>query len=357
MRLTLLHPHLAWTDGTARLVETVRAAHDAGHEVQVLANPGSRTRAVLDAGGQVESCELPEHALLGYFAMRRTRARVHEHEPELLLATCGRLAPLLARTADALDLPSVLELVRPPESRLELPRRLRAVVVPSEAHVERAVNAGGIPRELLHVLEHGPHPGSAWVPPARLESRPPMIVAAGTLDREHGFDVLIEALRLFRRSGRTLGALVLGEGPEEEALRRQVREAELGDTITIQCADVPDAGEVLAQADLFVAPTRSGDPGWITMQALTLGVPSILTATASTVGWIEDRREGLLIERNDPAKLAQAIGLLLDNPAFARQLGAMGRVRLLEEQRDEGWRRGVCGLIEEAAAGAAVAAR
>jgi glycosyltransferase involved in cell wall biosynthesis len=349
VRLALLHPRLDWTDGTARLVAAVRAARVAGHEVHVLSRPGSREGAVRAAGARVHHGELPEHPVAGFFALRRAREEVRRLAPELLVATDGRLAPLLARTADALELPCVLELVRPPEAPLELSRHARAVVVPWEALVERAVNAGEVPRALLRVVEHGPDPREPWVPPPLLEDRPPVLVAAGTLDRDHGFDVLVEAVRLFTRGGRRLHALVVGEGPEEDALRRQVREARLGDSITIQCADVPGAREVLTQADLFVAPTRAGDPGWTAVEALALGVPSILAATSCTVGLLDDRREGLLIQRNDPAKLAESIGMLLDNPAFARRLGALARARLIAEHRAEGWSAAVTSLLAEAA--------
>lgn len=349
VRLVLLHPCLDWTDGTARLLATVRAARGAGHEVIVVSHPGSRASALLAAGARLVSAELPEHPLRGFFALRRTRDRLRELDPELLVATDGALAPLLARSADALERPCVLELTRAPEARLELSRHLRAVVVPDEAFVERAVNAGGVPRGWLHVIEHGPDPGTPWVAPPRLEDREPVLAAAGTLDRDHGFDVLIEAVRLFTRAGRRLQVLVLGEGPEEEPLRRQVRESGLGGTVTILCPEVPAARDVLERADLFVAPTRGGDPGWTAVEALALGLPSILTSTASTFGRIDDRREGLMIERNDPAKLAESIGLLLDNPAYARQLGALARARLLAEAGQERWRGEVTALLNAAA--------
>ena len=331
MRIAFLHPRLDMSDGTARLVATVRAALVAGHEVSVVTRKGSHTSSLLGTGAPVFIGELPTQPVLGYFAMRRARRQIAELEPQLLHVTDEALAPLAVRIADALQRPYVQEVLRPIEARLEFsPQELRAVILPCESFVERTVNAGQVPRSWLRVLEHAPNLERDWLPRQRIEGRRPVVIAIGTLDREHGFDVLVEATRLLVGAGRRLDVLILGEGPEEDALRRQVREAQLSDVVSINCATMPNLNVALSQADLHVSPTRTGSPGWSAFQALGMGVPSIFTATSSSFGRVEDKKNGLLIQRNDPMKLSESISMLLENPTSAKQMGVQARARMLE---------------------------
>lgn len=337
------------TDGTARLAATVRAALAAGHEVSIVTKKGSHTSSLLGTGATVFLGELPTQPLLGYFAMRRARRQVAELAPELLHVTDESLAPLAARLADTLQRPYVQEVVRPVEARLEFsPKELRAVILPCGSFVERTVNAGQVPRSWLRVLEHAPNLERNWVPRQRIEGRRPVVIAVGSLDREHGFDVLVEATRLLVNAGRRLDVLLLGEGPEEETLRRQVREAKLCDVFSINCATLPNLNVALSQADLHVAPTRSGSPGWSAFQALGMGVPSIFTATSSNFGRVEDKKNGLLIQRNDPMKLSESIAMLLENPTSSKQMGVQARTRMLEVEGTKRYAEGLAQVHAEA---------
>ncbi|MFT7487435.1 MAG: glycosyltransferase involved in cell wall biosynthesis [Candidatus Paceibacteria bacterium] len=331
MRITFLHPQLDFTDGTARLIATVRAALAAGHEVSVVSDKGSRTTAMLRTGAQCFVGELPTDPLLGVFAMGRARHQISELHPDLLHVTDGRLAPLAAKVSAALEIPYILELANVPEDRLRLDLNwLRATLVPCPTFIEKAVNVGQAPRASLKVIEHGPCLDRDWVPRPSIDDQRPVILKIGTLDRDHGVDVLIDAARLLDSAQRAVNVLVLGAGPEEQALRRQVRELHLSEVVTISCPVLPDLATAFAQTDLHVSCVRSGNPGWSAAQAHGLGIPSIFSAISSTFGWVDDRQSGLLVERNDPEKLAEAISVLLENRTAATQMGVRAREKSLE---------------------------
>lgn|GEM_PF-1303910 len=331
MRITYLHPRLDFGDGTARLVASARASLAAGHEVSVVSRRGSCTDALVDTGVALYEGELPTRPWLDLFASGRTRDRVAELAPDLLHAMDASLAPLAAKLAEGLERPYLLEVVRPIDEPLRTASaRLQAVVLPCESFVERAVNRGNVPRELLRVVPHGPELGREERPLARTagSEAPRVVLAIATLDRDHGIDVLIQAAHALSRSGRKLEFLVLGEGPDEDLFRRQLRELELGECFTISAPSLRDLNLALAQADVHVACPRRGCLGWSALQALGQGIPSVVSAISSTFPLVEDKGDGLLVEPGNAVKLAECLGLMLDNPTAARAMGVAARERL-----------------------------
>jgi glycosyltransferase involved in cell wall biosynthesis len=340
VRITYLHPELDFSDGTARLYESVSAARTAGHEVSVIARRAERTGPLVAAGAACYEGELPARMLTGAFAVRRARHQVAELAPDLLHVTDTSLGDLAARLAEALATPYVLEVVRPFDRTLRIaPSWLRAVILPCATFFESAVNRGGVPRNLLHVIEHGPKLEHALTPQRDFDQRRPVLLSVGTLDRDHGADVLVECARLLKAEGRKLSTLILGEGPEEQRLRRSIRELGLANSVSITAPMLADLDLALSQADLHVACARRGNPGWSAVRALGMGVPSIFTAISSTFPLIEDRVDGLLVERNDPRKLAEAVRTLLDNPAAATSMGDKARENLMAQDRASTYRR------------------
>ncbi len=333
MHLVLLHPRLDITDGTERLIATVTAAVAAGHRVSVLGARGPRAACVERAGAEVFSAELPTDGVLGYFAERRTSALLAELAPDLLQATEDSLAALVARLAERRQVPYLLEVMRPVTStRLQQTRWMRGIIVPCETFVETAVNRGGASRSLIHCIPHGPRLDRPWSPRPLAEVELPVIASLGTLDELHGTEVFLEAAKRLKKAGRALRYLVLGEGPNEEALRRRVREHDLGEVVTIAAPSIPNWSSVLAEIDLHVSCISAGSPGWCAVHALGLGIPSIFSAVNSTFALVEDRKSGLLVERNRSDKLAEQLAVFLDNPHAARRMGDVARQSMRQRE-------------------------
>lgn len=354
VRLTFLHPKLDFTDGTARLIASVRASLAAGHEVNVISQRGSCTSALLETGAHCFEGELPTQRFLGAFASGRTRDQVAELAPDLLQVTDESLAPLATKVADALHCPYIQEVVRP----IEVPVRvsnahLRAVLLPCETFAERAVNKGNLPRPRLQVIAHGPDLSGEWQPKPVFEGRRPVVLCIGTLDEDHGIDVLIAAAAILKQAGRKTNFLVLGEGPQENRFRRQVRELELGEMFAITSPGLRDVKVAMEQADLHVACPRRGSLGWYAVQAMGMGIPSLVSAIGGVFPLVEDRVDAMLVEGGDAAKLAEGLEVLLANERAARGMGVRAREKMLEWDRQAAFDRELAQL-QGAAMGVAV---
>lgn len=137
-----------------------------------------------------------------------------------------------------------------------------------------------------------------------------------------GLGYLLDAFSSVQRTGRDVSLLIVGDGPEEEALRDRCRTEALRVAITgfKQKHELP---AYYRAADAFVFPTL-GDPfGLVVGEAMACGLPVLATTAA---GEIRERVEhgvnGLLVPPRDCESLAAAMKELSDDPDRTRAMGS-----------------------------------
>lgn len=141
----------------------------------------------------------------------------------------------------------------------------------------------------------------------------PVLLAAGRLAEQKGFDTLIEAFARARET-RPLKLIILGEGKLRDPLEAQVRALGL-------CQDVALPGFVdnpyayMAAADLFVLSSRfEGSPN-VVLEALACGCPVVATDCPTGPREIlADTECGHLTPVDDACALSRAILSALDSP-------------------------------------------
>lgn len=326
----LLHPELSFSSSTERLFATLGALREQGCKLTLATQPGSRGVATREAGCDVQYLELPRSPSRAPLAWRRTRLALRRAEPDLLHVTDGSLAALGARAAAATHKRYVLEIHETVADPVPHdPDALAAVLVPSEAHREAAVNRGQLPRDRVRVVPHAPAPVEAPPRTERPADALPVVGCAGGLDGEHDPATFLDAVRLLEHQGVRARYALLGEGPLDQAMRRRVRRGGLAERVTVGVPTTREVGSALAALDVHVSCRRSG-PGWLAAAALVQGVPSVFAATGEAFQLVEDERTGFLVEPGDPVRLAEIVRMLLEDPARARRVGEAGRDLALE---------------------------
>ena len=320
-----LHPALHFSSATDRMFHFARHLVASGDRVTIVSAPGSRADAFRKMGVQVVYGELPERAGASPFAFGRSKRLVRELAPDLVYATSPSLASLAAK----IRIPYVLEIARDVRGPLAGSTYLRGVVLCGSTLIESAVNRGGLPRDIMRVIEHGPAPCAPPLLPGFQPGATLRIGCAEALDDEHDAGNFLQAARILVLEGtRPMHFFVFGEGRNEESLRRMIRDLAIEDRATIT-SHAGRSTKLLESLDVYVSTLHEGEPGWLTHSALMLGLPSILTAVGGAFALVEDGRSGLLIERGDPRALADAIGRLARAPEEARAMGALARRRML----------------------------
>ena len=140
----------------------------------------------------------------------------------------------------------------------------------------------------------------------------PVIICIARLTKRCRFDLLISAAGLLAEQGQPVNVLLVGDGPERQALERQA--ADLGVALHLYgaCYDEVTIGQLTYRADLTVSP---GKIGLTAMHSLMYGTPAIthgdLDEQMPEVEAIEPDRTGAFFTRGDPANLAQVMGAWL----------------------------------------------
>jgi len=199
------------------------------------------------------------------------------------------------------------------------------VIAITEALRRFNVERVGLPAEKVTTVHYGlddlPEPWGTN-PPDPVPAGARVVLCVARLGAQKGVDVAVRALPAVRERHPDAVLVVLGEGPERDAL-----EALAGDGVYL-LGRVPDVAAWLRRAELLVHPARWEGFGLAVLEAMLAGLPVVASRVSSTPELVVDRVTGLLVPPDDPAALATAIVAVLDRPG---ELGHAGRERARRE--------------------------
>ncbi|GAA4330578.1 glycosyltransferase [Pigmentiphaga soli] len=151
------------------------------------------------------------------------------------------------------------------------------------------------------------------------------VVCIGRLDVNKDYATLVEAARLLDDPG--IAFTVLGDGPQREALQRQLAARPSRSRVTL-AGHADNPFPILARAGLFVSTSLRESFGIALVEALCLGVPVIAAdCPHGPAEILAGGRYGVLVPMRDAAALAAAIRRLADDPAERRRLAEEGPAR------------------------------
>jgi glycosyltransferase involved in cell wall biosynthesis len=164
------------------------------------------------------------------------------------------------------------------------------------------------------------------------------VLCIGTLHEVKGQRYLIEACRLLAERGVELECHLVGDGPDEAALKQQAAEAGIAEQIRFHGRRSRDeVAALIAEADLLAAPSvptadgrREGIPV-VLMEAMAGGVPVVASRLSGIPELVEHERCGLLVPPRDAAALAEAFARMQADPQLRRRLSAAGREKVTRE--------------------------
>jgi glycosyltransferase involved in cell wall biosynthesis len=177
----------------------------------------------------------------------------------------------------------------------------------SEATFRRKI---GNPRGLVRVVHNGV--SRAEFEPIVANSDATDLVFMGELRPVKGIDVLIDAIALLHRDGRTVTATLVGSGPGRDALGAQVER--LGLSAVIHFKPAMPGYQALTLGRIMVVPSRAESLPYVVLETAAGGKPLITTRVGGIpeiYGPLSDR----LVPPEDAPALARAIADALDNPA------------------------------------------
>ena len=196
----------------------------------------------------------------------------------------------------------------------------------------------GMPASKIRVVYNGVHPEQFEGLPGRAAMREaldlwpdaPVIGAVAHLSPKKGQRHLVEATAILRERRPDLVCLLVGEGPDSEALAARARELGIEDAVRL-LGYRDDAPAVMQAMDVVVLPSVAKEGlGVALIEAAFLGRPVVGSDAPGIREVIVDGETGLLAPVADSEGLARAIGAILADPAMAERMGESGRSRARE---------------------------
>ena len=222
-------------------------------------------------------------------------------------------------------------------------RRAGRIVVPSSYLAEIALR-WGLDESRVEVL---PNPAPADRPESAEELPPGTLVFAGRLTAQKGLPTALDALARVPAARLVL----VGDGPDREALERQAREAGLNGRIEFRGSRPrEDVLRALAGAEAALLPSEWENLPHAAIEALAVGTPVIATAVGGVPEIVRDGVNGLLVPPGDPEVLAAAIERLLQDRKLRARLAKAAAPSIVELDRERVYARLEAILTEEAGA-------
>ena len=209
---------------------------------------------------------------------------------------------------------------------LGLARLADRVITITESLRRFTVERVGVPAAKVETIHYGlddlPEPWGENPPDAVGPDRR-VLLAVSRLTRQKGLDVAVRALPVLPQD---TVLVVLGEGPERDALERLADELGVSERVFL-LGRVPDVAAWLRRAALLVHPTRWEGFGLAVLEAMLAGLPVVASGVSSLPEVVVDSETGVLVPPDEPQALALAVWRALERP----ELGEAGRRRALAE--------------------------
>jgi glycosyltransferase involved in cell wall biosynthesis len=153
-----------------------------------------------------------------------------------------------------------------------------------------------------------------------------VVAAVGRLVPVKGFDLLVQAMPALLAAVPGAHAIIVGDGPEQGQLATLAERRGVLARVRLYGPST-DVVEILAAADVLVAPSRNEGMGRSLVEAMALGVPVVGAAVGGIPSVVGDDEAGRLVPPDDAAALAAALIELGCDDGVRAKLGAVARER------------------------------
>ena len=154
------------------------------------------------------------------------------------------------------------------------------------------------------------------------------LLCVGRLIERKGQQHLLRAFAQLRAypNAPALSLTLVGTGDNEAALRRLADELQIANAVTFTGFVSREAmPAVYRQADIFVLPSQSEGMSIALLEALSAGLPVVVTATGGTEELVTPGENGLVVAWADVVGLTTALQHLIAAPQLRKAMGAKSR--------------------------------
>lgn len=205
-------------------------------------------------------------------------------------------------------------------------KRADAVILDSEVQRDAAVKLGCDPKKILKLPWFDPK--DIHIKTSRVEVRKklgwtgnPIVICLRRHEPIYGVEYVVEAIPHILNALPEARFLMIGDGQLTGKLKRMVNELGLQKYVKfLGHVSHEEATTYLNAADVHVSMSLSDGTSASLLEAMSLGVPSIVTSIPGNMEWIKDGWNGCLIPVRDSRQLADKVILLLKDEKLRKRV-------------------------------------
>jgi len=149
------------------------------------------------------------------------------------------------------------------------------------------------------------------------------LLFVGRLVEEKGILYFLEALSLFKQSGRAGKALIVGTGPVDVELKEYIAKHNLLDVVEmVGWVNQDELPDFYAAADVFVGPSLREAQGIVFIEALAAGVPVVTSDYGGMKDFVRNGENGFLVKRRNEKELFQVLVHLYDDRTLLEKISS-----------------------------------
>lgn len=151
-------------------------------------------------------------------------------------------------------------------------------------------------------------------------------LAAGRFNYQKGFDLLIESFYEFSKYNDEWNLVIVGEGEEKENILKMINKYGLNDRVRIDKFTNNIKSYFLESSTLLLSSRWEGMP-MIVLESMEMGVPIIAYDITALKNLIENNKHGLILEKFNTKKFADAMIKIADDENLRRKLSEQVQIK------------------------------
>lgn len=156
------------------------------------------------------------------------------------------------------------------------------------------------------------------------------VAFVGRLTKQKGLDILLQAWKIVENATSGCQLIVAGNGPEEESLKKLERELDLKAVKWLGQLGPDEAISALTTSCIVCIPSRWEGMPLVALEGMGAGRALVTSEVDGLPEVVVQGETGLMVAKEDPVALANALLALLTEPSRSAAFGAAGRRRVKE---------------------------
>jgi len=328
-----IHPK-KFGGGEKWMVTAAKGLTEAGHNVFLASKRGATILQVAKKAG-VQTCVLNIYTDFSPLNTWRIARFLKKQHIQILVCNLNKdvrvagLAARLVKNPVVIARHGVLLCGEEWKHKVALKRLTDGILTNTETIKEEYLRYGWFDEDFVKVIHNGVADKS-HVTPYNFAQRFPgkkVVFSAGRLSKQKGFDYLIEAAALLLKKRSDLVFVVAGKGREEKQLKNLIQKYGIQDAFHF-LGFSDDIDPYLKGCDLFVLSSLFEGMPNVIMEAMALGKAVVATDVNGTRELVVHGETGIVVPSRNPARLAEAIAKVMDDPEQRETYGRNGLKRV-----------------------------